>query len=166
MKQRVNFNILWNAVVLALVVLFSSALVAQVSGSAQFSKTLEHVRVHAAQARDDAALLESYSRSGLAWSMHAQCLENIREHVNDLAEDFTQLQALRSEATPGQRAAIDRIDPLLRDMAASLTATINYLNQNNHNQGAMKDPVLRSRVDSDLVKINKVYRTICECPKG
>ncbi len=65
-----------------------------------------------------------------------------------------------------QRAAIDRIDPLLRDIAASLTATIKYLNHNNHNQSEMKDPVFRSRVAADRLKIDTVYRAICECPKG
>ena len=64
------------------------------------------------------------------WSTHAQQLTAIKEHVNDLIRDSNQLASIRDEGSPWQQEAIDRISGLLPEMASSLTATINHLNDN------------------------------------
>ena len=160
MKPFANFKSLRRVLILALLLPFSSASIAQVSGSTQFSKALQDAKNHASKADYDAAILETYTRSNMAWQMHAQCLQNIKEHVNDLGKDFSRLEALREEATPSQRAAIDRIDPLLRDMAADLTATIENLN---HNKSKVNDPAFRSRIHDNWLNVDRVYTALCEC---
>ena len=52
----------------------------------------------------------------------------MRLHINDLGKVAKELEDARPEGSPWQQVAIDRIDPLLREMADQLTSTINHLN--------------------------------------
>ena len=63
-------------------------------------------------------------------------------------------------ATPKQREAINRLEPMLRKMAHSLLNTIEYLNDNHRNVNL---PGFRARIHSDYVIVNQVYKALCEC---
>ena len=52
----------------------------------------------------------------------------MKDHFNALGRIQKQLADLRAQGSPWQQVAIDRLDPLLRDMADQLTATIKQLN--------------------------------------
>ncbi len=67
-------------------------------------------------------------QSNLDPQIHSQYLTKVREHAVDLFQDYYQLQAIRDKGTPQQREAIDRLDPLLRDMATSLATTLQIFN--------------------------------------
>jgi len=103
-------------------------LVAQTPDSKEISSLLLKAKTDAALAADDAATLQSYTMSTLSWQSHTARINEITEHVNALGKLNQQLGDLRSEGSPWQQVAIDRIDPLLRDMANQLTATIKRLN--------------------------------------
>lgn len=159
MKIPISFTVC----VAALALLAPAAIcAAQAQNSTSIPQLLQQVKDHAAQARYDAALLDSYARSGLEWRMHASALANIKEHVNDLFQDFYELQQMRPEGTPRQQQAIDRLEPLLRDMATSLTNTFQKLNEH---QGRVHMPSFRTQVATDYQSINKVYEFLCECTK-
>ncbi len=98
--------------------------------SAQITQLLKQAKSYATQAESDAAELDSYSGSSLQWHTHAQQLEKIRSHVNNLGKLHQQMIDMRHEGSPWQQEAIDRIDPLLRQMADQLTATIEHGNEN------------------------------------
>jgi len=90
-----------------------------------------------AQARDQAAVLsrdaddmEALTRSKVSWESHALTLARIKDDVNGLAKITEKLVAQRDSASPWQRQAIDRMLPLMRDLATNTTAAINHLNQN------------------------------------
>jgi hypothetical protein len=90
-----------------------------------------------AQARDEAAVLskdademEGLIRTDVSWQTHAAMLENVKEHVNNLAHTIEKINAARDSASDWQKQAIDRAMPLLKDLAANTTAAINHLNQN------------------------------------
>jgi uncharacterized membrane-anchored protein YjiN (DUF445 family) len=101
---------------------------AQTADSEQISGLLKQAKSHAVLAEDDAAKLESYTRSTSNWQSHAAQLRRIREHVNELGQLNKQLSDLRAEGSPWQQQAIDQIDSQLRELADLLTATIEHLN--------------------------------------
>ena len=138
---------------------------AQNKDSAQISRLLSQAKSHATQLDSDAAELESFSNSNLTWQSHAHQLEIIREHVNNLGKLLDEMHSMRSEASPWQQDAIDRIDPLLRQMAHQLTLTIEHGNKNPNRIHMMKyknythacaDLASRtSRLISDIVSYDK-----------
>ena len=104
--------------------------VSQTKDSVAITDLLHESHSHAALVQDDAATLESYTRSTMSWESHTRHLQRMKEHANDLMADFNKLQTLKSEGSPWQQEAIDRIDPLLREMADHLNSTIEHLNAN------------------------------------
>jgi len=66
----------------------------------------------------------------VSWQSHADKLEQIKEHVNNLGRTVEQLTAARASASPWQQVAIDRMIPLLKELASNTTAAINHLNEN------------------------------------
>ena len=102
---------------------------AQTKDSAEISRLLNEARSYAIQANTDAAELESYANSTISWRTHAQTLESIRGHVNNMGKLLQQMHDMKSEGSPWQQDAINRIDPLLRQMADQLTATIEHGNE-------------------------------------
>lgn len=128
---------------LALIALFAlvagpSYANAQNRDSAEISHLLNQAKSHAVQLDSDAAELESYSNSRLNWHTHANQLELMRAHVNNLGKLLDQMHSMRSEGSPWQQDAIDRIDPLLRMMADQLTVTIEHGNKNPNTIHMMK----------------------------
>ena len=118
-------------VFVALVLLLgTTGLTAQTSDSAQVTKLLADAKAQAASAANDAELLQSYTRSTLSLESHASQIEKIRTHVNDLGRTVSEMKAARGEASNWQQQAIDRIDPLLQEMADTLSATIKHMNDN------------------------------------
>lgn len=115
----------------ALLMLMSSPVVkAQTADSEEISKLLTQAENHANLAAYDAEILESYTRSTMAWQSHNLKLTEIAEHVNELGKVSKQLDDLSSQGSPWQQKAIGHIDFLLRDLAAQLTATIDHLKNN------------------------------------
>jgi hypothetical protein len=105
-------------------------LAAQKADSAQLSKLFTEIKEHATLAEHDAELLHSYTRSHVNWKLHADKLEQIKGHVNDLGRDYNEAERMREEGSPWQQEAIDQMRPLLQGMAAHLTATIEHQRKN------------------------------------
>jgi hypothetical protein len=128
---------------LALIALFAlvagpSYASAQANDSPQISRLLKEAKSSAIQANREAVELESYTNSNLSWKTHAQALERIRGHVNDMGKLLRQMEDAKSEGSPWQQDAINRIDPLLRQMADQLTATIQHGNEHPNRIHMMK----------------------------
>lgn len=101
-----------------------------VARAADPARLLEQARTSASQLRQDAEEMQSYANSNLSWKSHSQQINNIREHVNKLGELLSQMHDARGDASRTQQQAIDRITPLLQDIASNTTAVINHLNEN------------------------------------
>ena len=146
----------------ALALLFpaASARATQGTDATSGSKVLQEVKAHAGEAYHDAELLDSYTRSNLDWKDHAERLHEIRGHVNDLFKDYSRLQKITDQATPQQREAIKRLEPMLLNMANSLNQTIQTLNEN---QRRVNFPAFRDRIHTDYANIENVYRELCKC---
>ena len=156
----------WSAVLrVTALALLAPAVVAfanQQSDSTSIAKLLDQAKIHAGWANDDAAFLDSHRQSNLDWQLKAQYLRKVRDHANDLFQDYYRLQNLRKKGTQQQQEAIDRLEPLLRDMATSLTNTIQMLNEH---PGRTNMPAFRTRIHDDWVSINKTYEFLCVCTK-
>ena len=98
--------------------------------SAQVSKLLSQINAEALELKRDAEDLDSLTRSKLSWVSYADKISMIKEHINRAGSLLTQLGGLRNTASPWQQEAIDRVTPLLREMASNTEATIERLNRN------------------------------------
>jgi hypothetical protein len=98
--------------------------------SDQLTQLLGEARMEAGQLAKDADETESLIRSDVSWQTHAVMLDGVKEHVNNMARIIDKLTAARSSGSELQEQAVDRILPLLKELAANTTAAINWLNQN------------------------------------
>jgi hypothetical protein len=103
---------------------------AQSPDSQQISKLLVEAKREAVLLADDADTLHSYTASNIHWQTHTRRLAQMADHVNELGKVNKQLSDLKAEGSPWQQQAIVQIDPLLRDLATNLTATIGHLKEN------------------------------------
>lgn len=134
--------------------------ISQAKDSVAITDALHEARTHAAVVQDDAATLESYTRStSMSWQSHARHLQRMKEHANDLLSDFNKLQGLRAEGSPWQQEAIDRIDPLLREMANHLNSTIEHLN---NNQSQVHMPPYKDYVRANLDVMTRAHDAIVD----
>jgi hypothetical protein len=159
MKALSNWNTCRIVAVLALLLPLSSFAAAPPPDSATITNLLDQARAHAALADDDAVTLESYTRSPLSWQSHAARLTIIKEHVNNLIKDVNQLSSMRAEGSPWQQEAIDRVDPLLKEIADHLTTTIQHLNEN---QGQIQMQAFRDYVKVNSNLISKAHNMIAD----
>lgn len=90
---------------------------------------LNQARTIVATIKKDAAKMQSFSRRKLNWQTHAEVLEQIKADVNKLQENMRGLQSHRTEASPWQQNAIDRITGLANELAANMNNTIDQLNK-------------------------------------
>lgn len=119
------------AVLFALMLLTvgSSYASAQVADSAHINKLLTDAEHFANQAARDSEELETYTRTKAGWETHAAQLEVIRDHVNNLGKVVQQLNDAKDGGSPWQQTAIDRINPVMHEIAMQLTSTIQHLTQ-------------------------------------
>jgi hypothetical protein len=98
--------------------------------SDQLAQLLGEARAEAAELAKDADKTESLIRTDVSWQTHADMLNQVKDHVNNMARITDKLTAARSSGSELQEQAVDRILPLLRELATNTTNAINYLNQN------------------------------------
>jgi len=97
------------------------------------SALLAEAKTEAIQLKQDASDMASFNLSNLNWETHADKLTEIKEHVNKVGGTVAQLNQARSGAAPWQQAAIDRVNPLMGELALNVQATIGHL-QNHREQ--------------------------------
>jgi hypothetical protein len=101
--------------------------------SEQVSKLLSDAKMQAFQLKEDAEQLESFTRSTTTdWASHSGAITKIKENVNTMGRLLAKLQENRSGAALWQQTAIDRINPVAKELAANTTAAIEHLNKNPH----------------------------------
>lgn len=119
------------------------------AAAADVDQLLQQASAQASQLRRDSATLESFTRSNVSWRSHAAQVNTIRTHINQLGQTLSQLEAARDSAGKPQQEAIDRIRPVLEELASNTTAIIDQLNQNPRR---LTDPTYREflRANDDL----------------
>jgi hypothetical protein len=122
---------------LALVFAASRSLVLRVlapsyKDSEEVSGLLAEAKRKAIRLKQDAEEIKSFVQSTGAWETHAAKLDEIKEHINNLGELVTEMKNARATASAWQQQSIGQVTPLLKELAASITATMEHLNDNNH----------------------------------
>lgn len=103
---------------------------AQAPDSEQVSQLLSDAKTQAVILSADASTMESYTRSGVSWESHSAAVAQMREHINEAGRQLTKLQEVRAQASPWQAKAIDRIYPLLKELADNTTNVIQFIKEN------------------------------------
>jgi hypothetical protein len=121
----------------AITLIVATAVLPSVLGSAtrkpangEVAAQLDAAKVEASELARDADEMTALVRDDTSWQSHADTLNRIADHVNNMGKILAKLQSERDEASPWQQQAIDRMVPLLKDIAANTTAAIEHLNKN------------------------------------
>jgi hypothetical protein len=129
-NRKVTNRLSLGLLLVALPFATSTMLGAQTSkDSKEVSTILADVKTEAIQLRHDADELKTFTHSTLSWQSHASKVEEIKRHVNYAGQSLSKLDSARGGASPWQQQAIDRIGPLLKELASNVTSTIEHLNQ-------------------------------------
>jgi len=117
------------ALVAAGMIVMSPSLKAAGPDSEQVSKLLSDAKTQAFQLKEDAITMEAYTRMTSDWESHSIVVNQMKEHINAAGKTLAKLEELRDSASPWQQTAIDRIKPLLKEIASSTTTVINFINK-------------------------------------
>ncbi len=123
--------------------------------SEQVSKLLSEAKTMAFQLKEDAVTMESFTRMNVSWESHAAAINQIKDHINALGRQEASLKEARSEGSPWQQTAIDRITPFLDELTGYTYAVIEHLNgEVKHTPAEYKD-YLQANADyaTDLARM-------------
>ena len=104
-----------------------------VADSPEVSDLLTQAKAHALQLRNDSDTMQGFATSRVSWQSHAEQIETIKGHVNNLGKVLQKMSDRHPYASPWQQGAIDRVTPLARELASNIEATIEHIN-NNHSR--------------------------------
>jgi hypothetical protein len=105
----------------------------QVGDSGQISSLLAEAQKEAVELKLDSADLEQFTYSNVTYGSYSHTIMLIREHVNKTGELLARLRQVETSGSPWQQTAIKQIEPLLGELAANTTRTIEHLNENKMN---------------------------------
>ena len=103
---------------------------AEPGDSAEITKLLADAKAEAVELKSDSEDLDRFAQSRLTWESHATKIEMIKDHVNKSGKILAKLKDAEALGSPWQQTAIQRIEPLLKELAANTETTITYLNEN------------------------------------
>lgn len=126
-RTRNQFHYISYILFSAVLLLVSIAASAAKEENEEVTRLLEDAKEQAAVVSRDADEMEAFIRSEVSWESHAAMLDTMKEDVNGLAKSVEKLEAMRNSASPWQRQAIERMVPLMRELASNTTAAINHL---------------------------------------
>lgn len=127
--------------------------------SAEASRLLQQAKTSAAQLSRDTTLMKSWAGTRLSWESHVHQINAIKEHVNNSGKILTELHNARDGAEAWQQDAIDRITPMLQEMASNTEGIINHLNEH---QGRTWVPEYRNYVEANAEQAADLYRLISD----
>jgi hypothetical protein len=109
----------------------AKAAVNEAGSSKEIHELLTQVKAEAKALEHDAELVAQWARSKqMSPQSHAVQLNEMKDHVNQAGKLLENMTKAREGASAWQQAAIDRIYPLLKELADNTEATINHFNDN------------------------------------
>jgi len=110
---------------------------------------LSTAKTQALELKSDIQSIDFFTGTDFGWESHISIVNEYKNHIGAIRRQATTLDEARSIASPFQKTTIDRIEPLLRDMASAAETLINRINQNPKrlNSAEYKDYI---RVNADL----------------
>ena len=89
--------------------------------SAEITALLADAKSEAGLLKQDTEDMESFTRSNSSWQSYAITINKVKQHVNELGDLSSKLNNARSGGSPWQQDAIDRINPLLKELVTNVT---------------------------------------------
>jgi hypothetical protein len=129
------------------------------SDSKHIAGLLQQARRSSAQLTRDSEELVTFQKNRLSWESHAHQLTVIKEHVNKIGKLEAALRDARESGSPWQQEAIDRVNPLLQELANNLETTINHLNKN---QSALFAPPYSEYVQANAELATELHSMISD----
>jgi len=146
--KRILYTCTLAPLLLAGMVLAPALRAADISGdSKEVTDLLSQAKTQAIQLKNDADDMEAFTRSNLNWESHASKITEIKENVNKVGKTVAKLNQAQGTASAWQKTAIERINPLLQELAANTEAIINHLNKE-------KGRLLNTQEHKDYLKQN------------
>lgn len=130
MKNALKVVPVMIALAAAGMILISPTLKAATPDSEQVSKLLSDAKTQAFELKEDALTMERFTRLTSDWGTHSTAVTQMTEHINVVGKTLAKLEELRDGASPWQQTAIDRIRPLLKEIASNTETVIQFINQN------------------------------------
>jgi N-acyl-D-aspartate/D-glutamate deacylase len=129
-KQHIVGSTISLALLMAGIVITSATLkAADVPDSEQVTQLLSEAKTQAFQLKEDASTMESYTRSNANWESHSAAVNQMKEHINAAGRTLKKLEDAQHTASPWQATAIDRIKPLLKEIASNTSTVIQYISK-------------------------------------
>lgn len=101
----------------------------EVSQVSKIGDMLAAFESKAIETRNDAAILETKRRNRqLNWQTHANQLNVMRDHINEMGKMLAELEGMKSKATLFQEKAIEAARPYLEDLVKRVEKAINWVN--------------------------------------
>jgi hypothetical protein len=97
--------------------------------AADIPSLFQDAKMSANQLKLDAVQMESYTRSKMNWQSHSSQISRIKEHINRAGEIVSKLDEARGSAEPWHQTSIDRITPVLKELASNTESIIDHLNK-------------------------------------
>jgi hypothetical protein len=116
--------------------------------SKEVSDLLALARKQAASIKDDASEVESLTRSSLSWDGQVEKINAFSSDVAKFERTVSKLKQASYAASSWQKTAIDRINPLLQELAFSTSSIVGHLEK----EGGR---FLNNPQNRDLLKTNR-----------
>jgi len=87
--------------------------------SAQVSALLSQAKLEAIRLREDANQMRDFVRNNVTWDTHAAYSALIADDIVAMLDKINQLDKARSTGSLWQQAAIDKIKPLMKELATT-----------------------------------------------
>lgn len=123
------------------------------------TKLLSDAKAEATTLNRDAQEMKALANSTAKWQAYADRLNRIREHVNRAGAIVQQMNDMRRTASQWQRIAIDRITPVLHELAENTKRTIEYLTAN---QSLVRMPLFRDYTAANAELAEALSETITD----
>lgn len=127
--------------------------------SAEVTSLLAQAKTYSLRLTRDAEMMQTFANPRISWESHAGEINVIRGHINNLGKVLQQLNDAHSSASPWQRAAIDHIMPLARELASDIESTIDHINKN---QTRLYTPVYRDYLKANYQVSSNLSRLISD----
>jgi len=144
-KRAVNLPAL--ASLLAVGLLFPALQAVGAPDSQEVSDLLSQAKSEAVQIKTDSSDMETFTRQTVTWESHADRIRGITEDINRIGETVAKLNSASPTASPWQKTAIARINPMLKELADNTTTIIDHLNNE-------KGKFINNQEHKDLLKTN------------
>ena len=129
MKSRTTVSLLSFGLLLTGAMLMprlSSA--ADVPDSKEANKLFSEVKSQAVQLKQDAEMLESYTRSDISRDTQVCVVDQIKEEIDSVSRQVSKLNALVAVASPWQKEAVDRIKVVTYELVTNEDAIVHNIN--------------------------------------